>query len=91
MAFCDLRFPVDCSYCDGVFDLLHLGHKLQFEQALKVTNGTRLIVGVLSDKVSRFMSVCWSVIDQIPHRCRHIGTSGFIAGMRCLDCHSLQA
>ena len=36
-----------------MFDLLHLGHMLQFEKALKTANGTRLLVGVLSDKVRR--------------------------------------
>jgi choline-phosphate cytidylyltransferase len=38
-------------YCDGVFDLCHLGHMKQFEQAANMVKGGRLIVGVLSDKV----------------------------------------
>jgi len=42
--------PVVTVYCDGVFDLCHLGHMKQFEQALQVTGGTRLLVGVMSDK-----------------------------------------
>jgi len=37
-------------YCDGVCDLLHLGHMNQFKQAHNVvTGGTRLFVGIMSD------------------------------------------
>eukprot|EP01103_Thecamoeba_quadrilineata_P010313 TRINITY_DN2186_c0_g1_i2.p1 TRINITY_DN2186_c0_g1~~TRINITY_DN2186_c0_g1_i2.p1 ORF type:complete len:408 (-),score=38.68 TRINITY_DN2186_c0_g1_i2:490-1713(-) len=35
-------------YCDGIYDLCHLGHKKAFENALNF--GTRLIVGVCSDE-----------------------------------------
>ena len=34
-------------YCDGVFDLCHIGHKTLFRSALK--NGNRLFVGVCGD------------------------------------------
>eukprot|EP00812_Abedinium_dasypus_P008473 NODE_2231_length_972_cov_331.264995.p1 GENE.NODE_2231_length_972_cov_331.264995~~NODE_2231_length_972_cov_331.264995.p1 ORF type:complete len:253 (+),score=79.17 NODE_2231_length_972_cov_331.264995:3-761(+) len=34
-------------YCDGVFDLCHIGHKNAFRNALKY--GNRLIVGVMGD------------------------------------------
>ena len=37
-------------YCDGIFDLLHRGHMEQFRQALAVSGGTRLFVGVVNDK-----------------------------------------
>eukprot|EP00397_Hematodinium_sp_SG-2012_P028616 GEMP01030144.1.p1 GENE.GEMP01030144.1~~GEMP01030144.1.p1 ORF type:complete len:523 (+),score=67.69 GEMP01030144.1:135-1703(+) len=35
-------------YCDGVYDLCHIGHKNLFKAALK--NGNRLFVGVMSDE-----------------------------------------
>lgn len=35
-------------YCDGVYDLCHIGHKNLFKSALKF--GTRLYVGVVGDK-----------------------------------------
>jgi len=35
-------------YCDGVFDLCHIGHKTLFRNALAF--GNRLFVGVMSDK-----------------------------------------
>ena len=35
-------------YCDGVYDLCHIGHKNLFKAALKF--GTRLYVGVVGDK-----------------------------------------
>ena len=35
-------------YCDGVYDLCHIGHKRLFQNAL--TYGNRLIVGVVGDK-----------------------------------------
>lgn len=35
-------------YCDGVFDLCHIGHKNLFKAALK--NGNRLFVGVMNDE-----------------------------------------
>merc|ERR1719217_699927 len=34
-------------YCDGVYDLCHIGHKNLFQSALK--NGNRLFVGVVGD------------------------------------------
>jgi cytidyltransferase-like protein len=34
-------------YCDGVYDLCHIGHKLLFQNALQ--NGNRLYVGVIGD------------------------------------------
>merc|ERR1719506_2865567 len=37
-------------YCDGIFDLLHRGHMEQFRQALAVSGGTRLFVGVVNDE-----------------------------------------
>lgn len=37
-------------YCDGVCDLLHLGHMNQFKQAHNVVSGgTRLFVGIMND------------------------------------------
>ena len=35
-------------YCDGVYDLCHIGHKLLFQNALQY--GNRLFVGVVGDK-----------------------------------------
>eukprot|EP00929_Paragymnodinium_shiwhaense_P114671 TRINITY_DN83141_c0_g1_i1.p1 TRINITY_DN83141_c0_g1~~TRINITY_DN83141_c0_g1_i1.p1 ORF type:complete len:514 (+),score=115.61 TRINITY_DN83141_c0_g1_i1:123-1664(+) len=35
-------------YCDGIYDLCHVGHKNLFARALK--NGNRLFVGVVGDK-----------------------------------------
>jgi cytidyltransferase-like protein len=35
-------------YCDGVYDLCHIGHKNLFKRAL--TNGNRLFVGVCNDE-----------------------------------------
>merc|ERR1719494_303225 len=35
-------------YCDGVFDLCHIGHKNLFRAALK--NGNRLFVGIMNDE-----------------------------------------
>eukprot|EP00339_Tiarina_fusa_P001143 CAMPEP_0117011542 /NCGR_PEP_ID=MMETSP0472-20121206/9908_1 /TAXON_ID=693140 ORGANISM="Tiarina fusus, Strain LIS" /NCGR_SAMPLE_ID=MMETSP0472 /ASSEMBLY_ACC=CAM_ASM_000603 /LENGTH=562 /DNA_ID=CAMNT_0004714387 /DNA_START=282 /DNA_END=1970 /DNA_ORIENTATION=- len=35
-------------YCDGVYDLCHVGHKLLFQNALQY--GNRLFVGVVGDK-----------------------------------------
>jgi choline-phosphate cytidylyltransferase len=34
-------------YCDGIYDLCHIGHKILFQRALK--NGNRLFVGVVGD------------------------------------------
>jgi len=45
-----LLSPVINVYCDGVFDMLHLGHMNQFRQAMEVSRGTRLFVGVHNDK-----------------------------------------
>jgi glycerol-3-phosphate cytidylyltransferase-like family protein len=39
--------PVVNVYCDGVYDMLHLGHMQAFENALKVSKGHRLLVGVI--------------------------------------------
>ena len=36
-------------YCDGVFDMLHIGHMAQFRKALEVTDGDYLLVGVMND------------------------------------------
>ena len=36
-------------YCDGVYDMCHLGHKNAFRNAMKF--GNRLFVGVMSDEV----------------------------------------
>lgn len=43
--------PVVNVYCDGVFDMLHIGHMKQFESALKAAGGggARLLVGVHGD------------------------------------------
>mmetsp|Transcript_58027 Transcript_58027/g.141805 ORF Transcript_58027/g.141805 Transcript_58027/m.141805 type:complete len:574 (+) Transcript_58027:211-1932(+) len=35
-------------YCDGIYDLCHIGHKLLFQNALQY--GNRLFVGVVGDK-----------------------------------------
>jgi choline-phosphate cytidylyltransferase len=47
-----LLSPAVNVYCDGIFDLCHIGHKEQFRKALVVTNGNRLLVGVCNDKDS---------------------------------------
>mmetsp|Transcript_16470 Transcript_16470/g.19480 ORF Transcript_16470/g.19480 Transcript_16470/m.19480 type:complete len:531 (+) Transcript_16470:34-1626(+) len=47
-----LLSPVVNVYCDGVYDMLHVGHMKSFEQALKITGAHRLYVGVISDKVA---------------------------------------
>ena len=44
-----LLSPVCRVYCDGVFDLLHLGHMAQFRKAIQITNGDYLLVGVMND------------------------------------------
>lgn len=41
----------------GIFDMCHVGHMKQFEQALMCTRAHRLIVGVISDEVKS--SVMW--------------------------------
>lgn len=38
-------------YCDGVYDLCHIGHKNAFRNALKM--GNRLFVGVMGDDDSK--------------------------------------
>jgi cytidyltransferase-like protein len=45
-----LLTPIINVYCDGVFDMLHLGHMNQFRQAMEVSKGTRLFVGVHCDE-----------------------------------------
>jgi choline-phosphate cytidylyltransferase len=45
-----LLSPVRRVYCDGVFDLLHVGHMAQFRKALEVTDGDYLLVGVMNDQ-----------------------------------------
>merc|ERR1719313_3336727 len=46
----NLPLLVSCKnvYCDGIYDLCHVGHKNLFRAALK--NGNRLFVGVVGDK-----------------------------------------
>merc|ERR1712080_25233 len=44
-----LLIPLINVYCDGVFDMLHIGHMNQFRQAMEVSGGTRLFVGVHTD------------------------------------------
>ena len=44
-----LLSPVRRVYCDGVFDMLHIGHMAQFRKALEVTDGDYLLVGVMND------------------------------------------
>ena len=44
-----LLSPVRRIYCDGVFDMLHIGHMAQFRKALEVTDGDYLLVGVMND------------------------------------------
>lgn len=54
--FCDLSFYLNLPllatcrnvYCDGVYDLCHIGHKKAFQNALGL--GNRLFVGVVNDK-----------------------------------------
>jgi cytidyltransferase-like protein len=45
-----LLAPARRIYCDGVFDLLHVGHMAQFRKALHVTDGDYLLVGVMNDE-----------------------------------------
>lgn len=47
-----LLSPVINVYCDGIYDMLHTGHMKAFEQALLVSGGHRLYVGVISDEVA---------------------------------------
>ena len=37
-------------YCDGVFDMFHLGHCLMLQEAKKMFKHTYLIVGVATDR-----------------------------------------
>jgi len=58
-------------YCDGVYDLCHIGHKNAFKNALKM--GNRLFVGVCNDEEC-------SVYKRPPimthdERCREVETS----------------
>jgi len=54
--FCDLVMHTNLPlfqaivnvYCDGIYDLCHMGHKNAFQSALK--HGNRLFVGVVGDK-----------------------------------------
>lgn len=45
-----LLSPTRRVYCDGVFDMLHVGHMAQFRKALEVTDGDYLLVGVMNDR-----------------------------------------
>mmetsp|Transcript_28459 Transcript_28459/g.77064 ORF Transcript_28459/g.77064 Transcript_28459/m.77064 type:complete len:578 (-) Transcript_28459:465-2198(-) len=49
-AYLNLPLLTTCRnvYCDGVYDLCHIGHKVLFQNAL--TFGNRLYVGVVGDK-----------------------------------------
>lgn len=49
-AYLNLPLLTTCRnvYCDGIYDLCHVGHKLLFQNAL--TFGNRLYVGVVGDK-----------------------------------------
>lgn len=49
-AYLNLPLLTTCRnvYCDGIYDLCHIGHKLLFQNAL--TYGNRLYVGVIGDK-----------------------------------------
>merc|ERR1719282_783677 len=42
-----LLTPVRNVYCDGIYDMCHIGHKNLFRRALKL--GNRLFVGVVGD------------------------------------------
>ena len=54
--FCDLSFYLNLPllatcrnvYCDGIYDLCHIGHKRAFQNALSL--GNRLLVGVIGDE-----------------------------------------
>lgn len=49
-AYLNLPLLTTCRnvYCDGIYDLCHVGHKMLFQKAL--TFGNRLYVGVVGDK-----------------------------------------
>ncbi|VWU50094.1 choline-phosphate cytidylyltransferase, partial [Hepatocystis sp. ex Piliocolobus tephrosceles] len=65
--------PRTVIYADGVFDMLHLGHMKQLEQAKKMFENTCLIVGVTSDNETKlFKGQIVQTLEERTETLRHI-------------------
>ncbi|CAA9990773.1 choline-phosphate cytidylyltransferase, putative [Plasmodium knowlesi strain H] len=60
-------------YADGVYDMLHLGHMKQLEQAKKMFENTVLIVGVTSDNETKlFKGQIVQTLEERTETLRHV-------------------
>ncbi|ETW32931.1 choline-phosphate cytidylyltransferase, partial [Plasmodium falciparum Tanzania (2000708)] len=60
-------------YADGVYDLLHLGHMKQLEQAKHVDKNVTLIVGVTGDNETRkFKGQIVQTLEERTETLKHI-------------------
>ncbi|KYN96967.1 choline-phosphate cytidylyltransferase [Plasmodium gaboni] len=60
-------------YADGVYDMLHLGHMKQLEQAKKLFENTTLIVGVTSDNETKlFKGQIVQTLEERTETLKHI-------------------
>ncbi|ETW34945.1 hypothetical protein PFTANZ_04378 [Plasmodium falciparum Tanzania (2000708)] len=60
-------------YADGVYDMLHLGHMKQLEQAKKLFENTTLIVGVTSDNETKlFKGQVVQTLEERTETLKHI-------------------
>ncbi|GAB68831.1 cholinephosphate cytidylyltransferase [Plasmodium cynomolgi strain B] len=60
-------------YADGVYDMLHLGHMKQLEQAKKMFENTTLIVGVTSDNETKlFKGQIVQTLEERTETLRHV-------------------